>query len=32
MEPQETFFSKCYGSLTDKFGIIWHIMQDDTEV
>lgn len=23
MEIQETFFSKCYGSLKDKFGIEW---------
>lgn len=23
MELQETFFSKCYGSLKDKFGIEW---------
>jgi len=23
MELQETFWSKCYGSLTDKFGVIW---------
>ncbi|KMY50175.1 VOC family protein [Peribacillus loiseleuriae] len=23
MELQETFWSKCYGQLTDKFGIIW---------
>ena len=23
MELQETFWSKCYGSLTDKFGIEW---------
>ncbi|MFB6466832.1 VOC family protein [Cytobacillus sp. Hz8] len=23
MELQETFWSKCYGSLTDKFGIGW---------
>jgi PhnB protein len=23
MELQETFWSKCYGSLTDKFGIQW---------
>lgn len=23
MELQETFWSKCFGSLTDKFGIIW---------
>ena len=32
MEPQETFFSKCFGSLTDKFGIIWQVMHDDSEV
>jgi len=25
MELQETFWSKCFGSLTDKFGIIWNI-------
>ena len=25
MEMQETFWSKCFGSLTDKFGIIWNI-------
>jgi PhnB protein len=25
MEPQETFWSKCFGSLTDKFGINWNI-------
>lgn len=29
MELQETFFSKCYGSVKDKFGVIWQIMQDD---
>ena len=23
MELQETFWSKCYGQLTDKFGIVW---------
>jgi len=23
MELQETFWSKCYGSLTDKFGTVW---------
>lgn len=23
LELQETFFSKCYGILTDKFGIRW---------
>ncbi len=32
MELQETFFSKCYGSLKDKFGIIWQIMHDDGEM
>ncbi|MEY8444508.1 VOC family protein [Lactococcus ileimucosae] len=25
MELQETFWSKCYGSLTDKFGVIWQV-------
>jgi PhnB protein len=25
MELQETFWSKLFGSLTDKFGIIWNI-------
>ena len=25
VELQETFWSKCFGSLTDKFGIIWQI-------
>jgi PhnB protein len=25
MELQETFWSKCYGSLTDKFGILWQL-------
>jgi len=23
MDLQETFWSKCYGNLTDKFGIEW---------
>jgi len=23
MEPQETFWSKCFGSLTDRFGVRW---------
>ncbi len=32
MELGETFFSKCYGSLKDKFGIIWQIMHDDGEM
>lgn len=25
MELQETFWSKCYGNLTDKFGIPWQL-------
>ena len=32
MELQETFFSKLYGSLKDKFGIIWQVMHDDGEM
>ena len=28
---QESFFSKCYGSLTDKFGIIWQLSYDNGE-
>ncbi|MDF2539080.1 MAG: glyoxalase [Herbinix sp.] len=28
---QETFFSKYYGFLTDKFGISWQFMYDDGE-
>lgn len=29
MDLQETFWSKCYGSLTDKFGICWQFSHDD---
>jgi PhnB protein len=25
MELQQTFWSKCYASVTDKFGIIWQL-------
>ncbi len=25
MELNETFWSKCYGMVTDKFGITWHL-------
>jgi PhnB protein len=32
MELQETFWSKRYGSLTDKFGIIGQIMGDDEQI
>lgn len=29
MELQETFWSKCYGKLTDKFGIGWQISYEE---
>ncbi|MFD1705965.1 VOC family protein [Siminovitchia sediminis] len=29
MELQETFWSKCYGKLTDKFGIGWQISHEE---
>ena len=32
MELQETFWSKCYGSLTDKFGIEWQVSHDNGEM
>lgn len=32
MELQETFWSKCYGSLTDKFGIQWQFNHDSGEM
>ncbi|UVI27760.1 VOC family protein [Paenibacillus spongiae] len=31
MELQETFWSKCYGSLKDKFGIEWQFNYDNGE-
>ncbi|GGD84700.1 VOC family protein [Paenibacillus nasutitermitis] len=31
MELQETFWSKCYGSLTDKFGVQWQFNLDSGE-
>ena len=31
MELGETFFSKCYGTLTDKFGIEWQLSHDNGE-
>jgi PhnB protein len=30
MELQETFFSKYYGSVTDKYGIPWQLSYDET--
>ncbi|WP_373233358.1 VOC family protein [Cohnella sp.] len=32
MELQETFWSKCYGSATDKFGIEWQFNYDNGEM
>jgi PhnB protein len=32
MELQETFWSKCYGSVTDKFGIMWQFNYDSGEM
>lgn len=31
MDLQETFWSKCYGRLTDKFGIEWQLSHEDLE-
>ncbi|ETT82697.1 VOC family protein [Viridibacillus sp. FSL R5-0477] len=31
MELQETFWSKCYGSLKDKFGIEWQFSHEGEE-
>lgn len=31
MDLQETFWSKSYGSLTDKFGVIWQVMVNDEQ-
>lgn len=32
MELQETFWSKCYGQLTDKFGIAWQLSHENEEM
>ena len=32
MELQETFWSKCYGMLTDKMGIQWQLSYDNGEM
>ncbi|QTD41255.1 VOC family protein [Sporosarcina sp. Te-1] len=29
MELQETFFSKCYGSVRDRFGIEWQLSYEE---
>jgi PhnB protein len=31
MELQETFWSKCYGQVTDQFGVIWQFSYDGDE-
>ncbi len=31
MELQETFWSKCYGYLTDRFGISWQLSLQNIE-
>jgi len=31
MELQETFWSKCYGSLVDKFGVTWQFSHENGE-
>lgn len=31
MELQETFWSKCYGSLTDKFGSEWQFSHEENK-
>lgn len=32
MELQETFWSKCYGQLTDKYGVHWQLSYDNGEM
>lgn len=32
MELQETFWSKCYGQVKDKFGILWQLSYDNGEM
>jgi len=32
MELQETFWSKCYGQVQDKFGIQWQFSHDAEEM
>lgn len=32
MELQETFWSKCYGQVTDKFRITWQLSHDNGEM
>ena len=32
MALQETFWSKCYGSVKDKFGVEWQLNHDDGSI
>lgn len=32
MELQETFWSKCYGNVVDKFGVNWQLIYDSGEM
>lgn len=32
MKLQETFWSKCYGKIKDKFGIEWQFSHDSGEM
>lgn len=32
MDLQETFWSKLYGTVTDKYGIPWHFSRDTGEM
>jgi PhnB protein len=32
MDLQETFWSKCYGTLVDKFGIGWQFSHDSQQI
>ncbi len=29
MDLQETFWAKCYGVVTDKFGVTWQVSSDE---
>jgi PhnB protein len=32
MDLQETFWSKCYGTLVDKFGIGWQVSLESEQI
>jgi len=32
MEPQETFWTKCYGFVIDKYGIGWQLSHDNGKI